>query len=225
MPEPAAATVPYDTLVTVLYNEVGKHAAAEILAAPEIQAALNTPLGAAAPAAPALAWESAGTDEPGDQHADSVLRRHPDATSAYYSLGPALAAPSTDGERWDVELIQISHGERVGSTDLGRHPDEQTAKEAAQRWEADGLVELTWRTTREYSTRIPLVEVWRAALEETSDPDEHVTADGRFIATSLVGLAGGFSGLLGRHENAATEQRIVECRWSIEGDDDHGVII
>lgn len=85
-----------------------------------------------------LVWESAGTDEPGDQNANSVHRVADGATSALYSLGPALAAPSEDGERWDLELIQYDQGTEIGSTDLGRHPDEQTAKDYAQTWERLG---------------------------------------------------------------------------------------
>lgn len=85
-----------------------------------------------------LVWESAGTDEPGDQHADSVRRVEPEATDAYYSLGPALAAPSEDGERWDLELIQTKNGTEIETVKLGRHPDEQTAKEYAEQWERRG---------------------------------------------------------------------------------------
>jgi hypothetical protein len=85
-----------------------------------------------------LVWESAGTCEPGDQKADSVHRVEPEATSAYYSLGPAFAAPSEDGQRWDLELIQMDDGREVGTVPLGRHPDEQTAKDYAQHWETHG---------------------------------------------------------------------------------------
>jgi hypothetical protein len=83
-----------------------------------------------------LTWESAGTDEPGDQHADSTRRVGPGSTSAYYSLGPPFATPSAeDGERWSVELIQVSHSDEIDTTSLGTHPDEPTAKAAAQQHE------------------------------------------------------------------------------------------
>lgn len=85
-----------------------------------------------------LAWESAGTDEPGDQNADSVHRVALEATSAYYSLGPAFTAPTEDGERWDLDLIQMNQGIKVDTVSLGRHPDEQTAKDYAQTWERYG---------------------------------------------------------------------------------------
>lgn len=86
-----------------------------------------------------LKWEDAGTSEPRDQNADSAHRVAPQATSAYYSLGPAFAAPSTDGERWHLELVQVNSGEEIYRVDLGVHPDEQTAKERAQHWESHGV--------------------------------------------------------------------------------------
>lgn len=87
-----------------------------------------------------LAWESAGTDEPGDQNADSVHRVAPEATSAYYSLGPGPAAPGEGVEEWwELELIQVNNGEEVGTVGLGsKHPDVQTAKDYAQTWERHG---------------------------------------------------------------------------------------
>lgn len=85
-----------------------------------------------------LEWESAGTSEPGDQHADSVHRVSPDATRAYYSLGPALATPGPDGERWDLALVQINNNTEIARADLGRHADEQTAKDHAKYVERNG---------------------------------------------------------------------------------------
>lgn len=78
-----------------------------------------------------LRWEDGGTDNPGDQNADSGQRVAAEATSAYYSLGP-------DGDGWAVELIQSYAGEPTSSLHLGRHPDEQSARERAQRYESTG---------------------------------------------------------------------------------------
>lgn len=86
-----------------------------------------------------LVWESAGTDEPGDQHADSARQVAENATSAYYSLGPCLLYPDGTEEVWEVELVQVRHGCEIGTTSLGAHPDEAAAKEAAQRHENQTL--------------------------------------------------------------------------------------
>jgi hypothetical protein len=78
-----------------------------------------------------LVWESAGTDEPGDQAADSRIV-DPGCTSMYYLLGPEGA------RRWGVELIGVNHAEEVpGSvTDLGnQHPTEADAKNVAHAYE------------------------------------------------------------------------------------------
>jgi hypothetical protein len=79
-----------------------------------------------------LVWQSAGTDEPGDQYAESVWCVDPRATSAYYSL---CFAPSEDGRRWSLELIQTRKGDEIGTLSLGRHLDEEAAKEYARQWE------------------------------------------------------------------------------------------
>lgn len=79
-----------------------------------------------------LRWESAGTDEPGDQNADSIRRAAQGCTSAYYSLGPHLAG------KWAVEIIQIRHGEEMESAGEGLgqdFPSEDAAKAAAQAYE------------------------------------------------------------------------------------------
>lgn len=71
-----------------------------------------------------LRWESAGTDEPGDQNADSRRGEH-----AYWSLGPML------DDRWSVELIVRDDdlNELPGDgVHLGHFGSEDAAKEAAQ---------------------------------------------------------------------------------------------
>lgn len=213
-PSPAAPppsdAVDIAVLERVLVDQLGKHTAQEVLSA------LHTePTGAPAEApaeAPALVWESAGTDEPGDQHASSTLRVHPESTSAHYSLGPAYAAPDVDGERWSVELVQVRHGERVAATDLGVHPTEQDAKDHAQQWERDGLVGCAWYTVTNHWALIPLPELMAAAREET-DPDEYVTDDAQLTPHAMTGRAeGSFSDLLERYETVS-DQRVVECGW------------
>ena len=72
-----------------------------------------------------LVWESALTDEAGDQNADSAVDP-PKGTSAYYSLGP-------DSDRnWGLELITVDHGDEVDATYLGAFPSEDKAKAAAE---------------------------------------------------------------------------------------------
>lgn len=82
-----------------------------------------------------LVWESAGTSEPGDQYADSARHTAQDATRVYYSLWPAFAAPSGDGERWRLELIQVRGENEIDRTDLGLHADEHEAKRYAASFE------------------------------------------------------------------------------------------
>lgn len=77
-----------------------------------------------------LRWESAGTDEPGDQNADS-RRLNPGCTSAYYSMGP-------DGPRWHIDLRQVRDGEHVSDFCLGEFGAEGIAKAAAERFERVG---------------------------------------------------------------------------------------
>jgi hypothetical protein len=70
-----------------------------------------------------LVWESALTDEPGDQNADSNLGDH-----AYWSLSP------NSGQRWSVELITRTD-ELTETSDgfhLGEFASERKAKHAAQ---------------------------------------------------------------------------------------------
>jgi hypothetical protein len=70
----------------------------------------------------ALQWESAGTDDPGDQNAESQLGPH-----AYWSIGP------TFDSAWSVELIQRDDDlQEIGGLTLQRQPTEQDAKAAAQ---------------------------------------------------------------------------------------------
>jgi hypothetical protein len=72
-----------------------------------------------------LTWHDAGTDEPGDQNADSTLVAH-----GYWSLGPEV-----DG-RWVVELIEQNEDlEEVGGAHLGYFDTEGAAKDAAQAYE------------------------------------------------------------------------------------------
>lgn len=86
------------------------------------------------PHRPTLAWASAATSEPGDQQADS---RHPSppAVRAYYQLGPAYAPPGPDGERWSLTLVEIDADGATTEVSLGTHPDEDSAKQHAQRHE------------------------------------------------------------------------------------------
>ncbi len=84
-----------------------------------------------------LTWESAGTDEPGDQNADS---RHliPGATSAYYSIGPY-----GDG-CWSLELIQMRDGEEIFCLYWGPRGNEADAKATAEQFErTDNPTELS----------------------------------------------------------------------------------
>lgn len=79
-----------------------------------------------------LTWESAQTDEPGDQNADSRFGAH-----AYWSLGP------NGGGRWAVELIvrDCDLTERpLYSIALGDFPDEDDAKHAALAEEDAGKI-------------------------------------------------------------------------------------
>lgn len=77
-----------------------------------------------------LVWESAGTDEPGDQNADSSIV--PDGcTSSYYSLGPEAEG------RWSLELIAVSNGDEISGAgvEFGSFASEVDAKAAAERHE------------------------------------------------------------------------------------------
>lgn len=78
-----------------------------------------------------LKWETAATDEPGDQNADTNLVDH-----GYWSLGPAA-----DGA-WSVELIEQEAETLIeiptGGVDLGSFPSEAEAKAAAQAVEDKG---------------------------------------------------------------------------------------
>ena len=77
-----------------------------------------------------LTWEQAGTDEPGDQNADTQLLPH-----GYWSLGPN---GPTD---WGVELIENDKdGAEVaaGGIHLGHFPTEAAAKQAADEYEQGG---------------------------------------------------------------------------------------
>lgn len=207
------ATVGLDALYQVLIEQLGKDAADDVMTA--VTAAAQPP-GPAEP--PHLVWHSAGTTEPGDQQADSVMRVHPESTSAHYAVGPAYASPGADGERWSLELVQIRDGERVAATDLGIHATEQDAKDRAQRWEAESLVECTWRTVVEHWARIPLSELMAAAYEET-DPEEYVTPDAQLTWHVFTGAAdGAFSDLLGRYE-PTPDQRPIATRWGSDEDD------
>lgn len=70
-----------------------------------------------------LAWESAGTDDPGDQNADSDHGPH-----SFWSLG-------RDGDGWSVELIVRGDDLEELPADglgLGRFRSEVLAKRAAQ---------------------------------------------------------------------------------------------
>jgi len=83
----------------------------------------------AAIAAGTLVWEPAGTDEPGDQNADTRLIPH-----GYWALGP------NDITDWTVELIETDeHGNEIptGGIHLGHYPSEGTAKTAAAAYERD----------------------------------------------------------------------------------------
>ncbi len=92
---------------------------------------------------PALRWESAGTDEPGDQNADSRHGPH-----AFWSLGPGT------GGRWVVDLVQRDEDldEIPGqSRQLGEYPSEQHAKAAAEEAERDDTHNPGWHTARRYA--------------------------------------------------------------------------
>lgn len=75
-----------------------------------------------------LIWQDAGTDERGDQNADSFL-----AARSYWAIGPAQAG------RWSCELIERdAQGDEVptGGVYLGSHfTSEDAAKNAAQTYE------------------------------------------------------------------------------------------
>jgi hypothetical protein len=91
------------------------------------------PLPAAlSPAAPpaALRWQSAGTDEPGDEFADSAIT-DPTCTSMYWSLGPAASG------MWGVELIGVDEGDerQLTGVHLGHYSSAADAKTAAQGYE------------------------------------------------------------------------------------------
>ncbi|HEX6685548.1 MAG TPA: hypothetical protein VF062_22425 [Candidatus Limnocylindrales bacterium] len=78
-----------------------------------------------------LEWEDAGTDEPGDQNADSRLYRY-----AYWSIGPDGSA-----DRWSVELIsrdEDMNEKENESVHLGHFDTEEQAKAAAQEYERSG---------------------------------------------------------------------------------------
>jgi hypothetical protein len=70
-----------------------------------------------------LKWETADTEEPGDQNAPSA-RVH-----GWYAIGP------TGDGRWSCELIEVDDGLNevpTGGADLGAFPSESAAKDAAQ---------------------------------------------------------------------------------------------
>jgi hypothetical protein len=78
-----------------------------------------------------LVWESAETDEPGDQNADTERVAH-----GYWSLGP-----THDGQ-WGVELIEQDENLveiPSGGIHLGYFPSDSSAKAAAQLFESFGL--------------------------------------------------------------------------------------
>lgn len=88
----------------------------------------------------ALAWVSAGTSEPGDQHAESRwVDDHAD--SARYEVGPAYAAPGPDGQRWAAALTQLDvDGRALDSIHFGVFEDEEAAKQRALAYERNGTV-------------------------------------------------------------------------------------
>jgi hypothetical protein len=80
-----------------------------------------------------LKWETAGTDEPGDQNAWNTKR----VANGIWSLGPA------QGGNWSVELIEKDeYGAEItsGGINLGDYPSETEAKAAAQHYENTGCV-------------------------------------------------------------------------------------
>ncbi len=81
-----------------------------------------------------LQWEDAGTDEPGDQNADSQLTDPATgATYMYWSLGPGRC----DGT-WNVELIgRDESGDEVPAAGIALDSceTEAEAKAAAQAYE------------------------------------------------------------------------------------------
>ena len=72
-----------------------------------------------------LTWDSLGTDNPGDQGADSAL-------GGYYGIGP-------DGPtNWSVTLVLFGDAAHdVTESDLGRFESEDAAKAAAQSYETE----------------------------------------------------------------------------------------
>lgn len=76
-----------------------------------------------------LQWQSACTDEPGDETADTRLAAH-----GYWAVGP-----NQDGS-WSVALVvQGADLAEVPGTDLGTFPTAREAKDAAQRYERSVL--------------------------------------------------------------------------------------
>lgn len=69
-----------------------------------------------------LVWESAGTEEPGDQNAASQAG----GPHSYWSLGPDY------GDRWGVELI-VRNCDLDELVDHGLHIGHFTSEEAAKR--------------------------------------------------------------------------------------------
>lgn len=112
-----------------------------------------------------LAWESAGTDEPGDQNADSEHGPH-----AFWSLGP-----ESNGE-WRVGLtVRDEALMEVDSDciDLGAFATEAAAKAAAAEWEAahcskhmDAAVRTAEQAGVIYNVRVSVVELVRATSPE-----------------------------------------------------------
>lgn len=79
------------------------------------------------PAAP-LSWESAGTDEPGDQLADSRIVPDGPGSFAYYAVGP-----NEPGRGWSLELAYFSPVDGdVGGVLFGAHESADHAKARAQ---------------------------------------------------------------------------------------------
>lgn len=83
-----------------------------------------------------LEWESAGTDEPGDQNASTRALPH-----GYWSLGP-----TNDGE-WGVELIELDdqlQEVQSGGVHLGHFDSEAEAKAAAEEYEMVRIPHCVW---------------------------------------------------------------------------------
>ncbi len=75
----------------------------------------------------ALVWESAQTDEPGDQVADSRIRPGGAGALAYYLVGPNAGRAS-----WHLELVYVNV---EGGVLFGAFPDDAAAKACAQEYE------------------------------------------------------------------------------------------